>query len=95
MKTIYCVMYDWAFNGGSEQGLLGVYETLEDATKRMESYWEDERAMEYLDEFDKFASSNRMREAWTDGYYCDSHSMVEVRETYLYSHDDVLNKRDR
>lgn len=25
MKTIYCVMHDWAFNGGSEQGTLGEY----------------------------------------------------------------------
>ena len=48
MKTIFVVYYDWAFNDGSSEGYVGIYENREDAIKRMEQYWEDEKAMEYF-----------------------------------------------
>lgn len=94
MKTIFIVHYDWAFNGGSCEGILGCYENVSDALACMSQYWEDERKMEYFEKFDQYGCGNRMMESWIDGHYCDSHSKIEVQELYLYSHDDVINGRD-
>lgn len=91
MRTIYIVHYDWAFNNGSDEGILGVYECLDDAIAKMDEYWEDEREMGYFEEFDEFECDERKREGWTDGYYFGSHTRIEVREQYLYSREDVAN----
>lgn len=95
MKTIYVVYYDWAFNGGSSEGILGCYESLGDAMSCMSRYWSDEREMEYFEEFDQFGFGDRMQEAWEDGFYQDSHSKVSVIEQYLYSHEDAERGLDR
>lgn len=91
MKTIYIVYYDWAFNNGSDEGILGLYESLDDAIAKMDEYWEDEREMGYFEEFNEWDCSARRREGWTDGLYNERHDLVEVREQYLYSHEDVVN----
>jgi hypothetical protein len=36
MRTIYIVYYDWAINDGSDEGILGVYEHLDDAIAKMD-----------------------------------------------------------
>lgn len=95
MKTIYVVRYDWAFNGGSCEGTLGVYEQIGDAMACMSRYWEEERRMDYFEEFDQYACENRMMESWANGFYHNSHSKFEVQELYLYSHEDVENGLDR
>lgn len=91
MRTIYIVHYDWAFNNGSDEGILGVYEHLDDAIAKMDEYWEDEREMGYFEEFDEFECDERKREGWTDGLYGERHDLVVVREQYLYSREDVAN----
>lgn len=91
MSTIYIVYYDWAFNDGSDEGLLGIYECLDDAIAKMEEYWEDEREMGYFEEFDEFECDERKREGWSDGAYFVHHTRIEVREQYLYSREDVAN----
>jgi hypothetical protein len=91
MRTIYIVYYDWAINDGSDEGILGVYEHLDDAIAKMDEWWQDERDMGYLEEFDEFECDERKREGWTDGYYFGSHTRIEVREQYLYSSEDVAN----
>jgi hypothetical protein len=91
MRTIYIVHYDWATNGGSDEGILGVYEHLDDAIGKMDEYWQEERELGYLDEYDEFECDERKREAWINGYYCELHTRVEVREQYLYSREDVAN----
>ena len=92
MKTIYIVTYDWAFNNGSDKGILGLYEDLDDAIAKMDEYWADEREMGYFEMFDEEECSySRRYEAWTDGLYMERHSLVEVREQYLYSREDVAN----
>lgn len=91
MRTIYIVHYDWAFNNGSNEGILGVYECLDDAIAKMDEYWEDEREMGYFEEFDEFECDERKREGWTDGLYGERHDLIEVREQYLYSREDVAN----
>ena len=93
MNTIFIVRYDWAFNGGSATDILGCYENLQDAMDCMSQYWEDERRMDYFERFNKRGFGNRMMEAWTDGYYYESHSKVEVLELYLYSHEDAIAGR--
>ncbi len=94
MKTIYVVYYDWAFNDGSAEGYLGIYENKEDAIKRMEEYWEEEKALDYFEKFDNETETEHTREAWEDGYYMSSHSCVKVYEEQLYSHEDVINGLD-
>lgn len=94
MKPIFVVHFDWAFNGGSSEGYVGIYENREDAVKRMEQYWEDEKAMEYFKEFDQTECTEMVKEAWTDGYYMGEHSCVKVYEEYLFSHEDVINGLD-
>jgi hypothetical protein len=91
MRTIYIVYYDWAINDGSDEGILGVYEHLDDAIAKMDEWWQDERDLGYLEEFDEFECDERKREGWTDGYYFGSHTRIEVREQYLYSREDVAN----
>ena len=91
MRTIYIVHYDWAFNNGSNEGILGVYECLDDAIAKMDEYWADEREMGYLEMFDEFDCDERKREGWTDGLYGERHDLIEVREQYLYSREDVAN----
>lgn len=94
MRTIYVVYFDWAFNGGSDQGYVGIYERKEDAINRMERYWEDEKRMDYFEKFDVFDDTEMTRTAWTDYEYSDRHSEVRVYEETLYSHDDILNDLD-
>lgn len=91
MRTIYVVYYDWAFNGCSDGGMLGAYESKDDAIAKMDEYWEDEREMGFFEEFDEFECDERKREGWTDGLYGERHDLVEVREQYLYSREDVAN----
>jgi len=91
MRTIYVVYYDWAFNGGSNEGILGIYESKDDAIAKMDEYWQDEREMGYFEKFDEFECDERKREGWTDGLYGERHDLVEVREQYLYSREDVAN----
>lgn len=91
MRTIYVVCYDWAFNGCSNEGILGLYESKDDAIARMDEYWQEERDMGFLEEFDEFVCDERKREGWTDGLYGERHDLVEVREQYLYSREDVAN----
>ena len=89
MRTIYMVCYDWAFNGGSDEGVLGLYESLDDAIAKMDEYWEEERELGYLDVYDEFECDERRRDAWIGGYYFELHTRVEVRDEYLYSREDV------
>lgn len=91
MRTIYVVYYDWALNGGSDEGILGIYESKDDAIAKMDEYWEDEREMGYFEGFNEWDCSERRREGWTDGLYGERHDLVEVREQYLYSREDVAN----
>jgi hypothetical protein len=91
MRTIYIVYYDWATNGGTDEGSLGLYECLDDAIAKMDEYWQDEREMGYFEEFDEFECDERKREGWTGGLYGERHDLVEVREQYLYSREDVAN----
>lgn len=91
MKTIYIVHYDWAFNGGSNEGILGCYECLDDAVAKMNEYWEHEKGMDYFDLFDASEENERLKERWTDGFWYDRHDLVEVMERYLYSREDVAN----
>lgn len=94
MKTVFIVAYDWAFNGGAEKGMLGIYEELQDAIARMNQYWADEQAMEYFEKFDCNDADEISRSAWQDWEYADRHSEVRVFEQELYSHEDVINGRD-
>lgn len=94
MKTIYVVYYDWAFNDVIEEGYLGIYENLEDAIKRMEQHWEDEKTQDYFGKFNESECAKMHKSAWTDGYYMSERSCVRVYEETLYSHEDVLNGLD-
>lgn len=95
MKTIYVVHYDWAYSGGSSEGILGCYENLGDAMACMSLYWSDEREMEYFEDFDKYDMGDRYMKAWENQFYCDSHSEVYVIEYDLFSHEDVERGLDR
>lgn len=91
MKKIYVVYYDWAFNGASEEGTLGIYENIDDAIARMDEYWDEERGMDYFDKMESEEIDERMRERYVVWMYADRHTRVEVMEQCLYSHEDVAN----
>lgn len=87
MRTIYIVYYEWITDKGSVEGILGMYEHLDDAIAKMDEYWQEERDLGNLDNYDEFECDERMRVGWTGGLY--GHDLVEVREQYLYSREDV------
>jgi hypothetical protein len=91
MKIIHIVYYDWACNGGSDEGILGCYESREDAVAKLDAYWQEQVEQGYVAEYDQRESTEDRRECWNDGRYEENHDLVEIREQYLYSREDVAN----
>lgn len=91
MKTIHIVYYDWAYNGGSDEGILGCYESEEDAIEKLNQYWQEQVDEGYLEGLNEQNCSEKRKECWKEGWYDEWHNCVQIMVRYLFSREDVAN----